>query len=519
MNDLLAGDPAVINTPLNAFEKRNPRERDEQLSGRLVDYLNEHIEYFHRCIWCCMDANRRFLLLDGFIAPDAGGRSVASVVENRVIGVVGNSLVMPVAPGQQLDNTYEFANVDAADLRNLYDGDPAPPIRISVPTSGVFAEAVMGKCNSCEVIDDTKFWRWEDAPIPDQPPMIGALSTNSRRSDSPNLSPDPFPDAIIGLQQTPESSDPTGLAAAVKALGVNNIFKDLTGVAKNQANAAAALKSSMEAAKTFASQAGALAQQKYLNNEIDRTLAQIKSAKDKKLITSDQAQHLTETALRGAIGAKKKKEEKPTDSAEVQKNLNRMQKAKKGKMRVTTPNGTTEVSIDNSGGSPRINAAVDPVVGFVQQSDTMTCWAAGATMMVGWKNRQSITIDTVLSGLGGAWLAKMQHNDPLTAVEFRALMAAIGAVEEGPASYSTDGLARLLESKGPLLEIGDDAVESNMLIHVRVITAVTGDGTPEKTYVTLLDAMEGEMTIPFTTFDQRHGGSDVVESGLGIFHF
>ena len=42
-----------------------------------------------------MDPNRRYLLLDGFVAPNAGGRSVASVVENRLIGIVGNCLVMP----------------------------------------------------------------------------------------------------------------------------------------------------------------------------------------------------------------------------------------------------------------------------------------------------------------------------------------------------------------------------------------------------------------------------------------
>jgi len=47
------------------------------------------------------DPNRRYLLLDGFVAPDAGGRSVASVMENRVVGVVGNSLVTPIAPGRR----------------------------------------------------------------------------------------------------------------------------------------------------------------------------------------------------------------------------------------------------------------------------------------------------------------------------------------------------------------------------------------------------------------------------------
>ena len=50
-----------------------------------------------------MDPNRRYMLLDGFDAPRSGERSIASVVENRLIGIIGNSLVLPVANGVHLD--------------------------------------------------------------------------------------------------------------------------------------------------------------------------------------------------------------------------------------------------------------------------------------------------------------------------------------------------------------------------------------------------------------------------------
>ena len=74
-----------------------------RLRRRLLRHLNDNIEYYHRAIWLGMDANRRYMLLDGFEAPRSDGRSVASVVENRLVGIVGNCLVMPVAPGFQLD--------------------------------------------------------------------------------------------------------------------------------------------------------------------------------------------------------------------------------------------------------------------------------------------------------------------------------------------------------------------------------------------------------------------------------
>ena len=122
------------------------------------------------------------MLLDGYEAPNAGGRSVASVVENRILGIVGNSLVMPVAPGQKLDPTYEFAESTPEDLRHLYAVESAPKARISLPTPGVFAEAVMGKCNSCEKIDNSRFWQFEEFPLPDTPTPISAASTDTRRS-------------------------------------------------------------------------------------------------------------------------------------------------------------------------------------------------------------------------------------------------------------------------------------------------------------------------------------------------
>ncbi len=153
LNDLSlreTGDDTVfIATPLTQREKRNPRKRDQRYAEKLLEHLNEHVEYYHRVIWTLMDVNRRYMLLDGFIAPNAGGKSVASVVENRVIGIVGNSLVMPVAPGQKLDPTYEFAESSKEDLLQHYAIDKTPAMRISLPTPGVFAEAVMGKCNGC----------------------------------------------------------------------------------------------------------------------------------------------------------------------------------------------------------------------------------------------------------------------------------------------------------------------------------------------------------------------------------
>jgi hypothetical protein len=135
--------PISIATELDAVELRDPRVHDRELEQHLVTHLNEHIEYYHRAIWWEMDAEKRYMMLDGFQAPHADGRSVASVVENRLIGIIGNCLVMPVSRGFHLDPTHKLQS--QSDLIAHYEPTTAvEPVRISLPVRGVFAETVVG---------------------------------------------------------------------------------------------------------------------------------------------------------------------------------------------------------------------------------------------------------------------------------------------------------------------------------------------------------------------------------------
>lgn len=214
-NDLSRTDDVRIETPLNRAELRNPREEDKELARNLLAHLNEHIEEFHHLLWEGMSNARRYMLLDGFEAPNSGGRSVASVVNNELIGIVGNSLVMPLARGFHLDPTFSQDVENPIDLIEHYQPNtPIEPSRIAVPTPGVYAEAVMGACNSCEQKDETRFWRWEESPLPDSPPQILPVSTESRRAEPPDLSAKDFAAPIIAMQNAPAAPDPTGLAAA-----------------------------------------------------------------------------------------------------------------------------------------------------------------------------------------------------------------------------------------------------------------------------------------------------------------
>jgi hypothetical protein len=518
-NDLGLFDQVELIVGLDREERRNPRDEDVRLADSLTDHLNEHLEFYHQAVWREMDANRRFLLLDGFLAPNAGGRSVASVVENRLIGIVGNCLVMPVAPGVKLDPTYVHARERQTDLLDLYATDPAPPMRISLPTHGVFAEAVLGACNSCELKDDTRFWRWEESPIPDEPTPIEDVSTATRRGTVPNLAPDAFPESLVRFQDVPNAPAPSALAAALELIGTPNLFADLTGLALNQANSAEALTEASKTATFFAQQGAALAQQRFLASDTQRQLKRIKDARDKKLITPEQANELSHSLLKGAAGERRPEGKVTTDSPAVQKIVERVRQSPNSTLKLQRPDGSVTLKKGDEAAG-RIDVTVDPPVGLVRQPSNNVCWAAAGTMMAGWRRRQSVSIETVLDELGGVWRKKFDADQALSVAEVVGFTKALGLDAEGPASYLPVGIARLLRTYGPLWVISDDTIENNQLAHVRIVVGISGDGTVDGTNVSLLDpASDDPVTEPYTEFARRLEATDAVAVGLGIMHF
>lgn len=302
IRSLSQGTGATLYTPIDAWEQKSPRTEDRRLAHELIEHLNDNLEYYHHAIWWAMDPNRRYMLLDGYYAPGSDNRSVASVVENRLIGIVGNSIILPVSPGVHLDPRFRpDEEGDVAELQDFYRlATPMTATRISLPTRGVFAEAVMGACNSCEKIDDSRFWHWEESPI-DEPPSIEPISTASRRSEPATTQPSQFPAPMVSIQNAPAAPDPVGVRAALEALGKQS-FADITGLAGTQANAAAAYSQALDTAFKFGKEASTLAQQAAMLKSIDKSMDAIDKAEAEGKIDSSEAKKLRTTALEKLIG-------------------------------------------------------------------------------------------------------------------------------------------------------------------------------------------------------------------------
>lgn len=344
-NDLTGTDSVRVYTPLTLQELRKPREEDKELARRLLDHLNENIERYHHALWWRMSPDRRYMLLDGFEAPNSDGRSVASVVDNTLIGIVGNSLVMPVSRGYHLDPTFNQDAERPIDLLEHYQPNtPIEPVRVAIPTRGVYAEAVMGACNSCETKEEQRFWRWEESPIPDNPPAILPVSAESRQTPAPDLTAKGFPAPIIAMQSAPAAPDPTGLAGALTLLGQPGLFKDITGLEGNQRNAAAALQSAFDTAQFFGGKAADLALQGKMAKDIDKAMRTIQDARDSGMITDVQAQELTKNAISGMIGGGTQTPAEPMTRQDVQELANTAG-ANNAAISVARPGGET-VNVD-----------------------------------------------------------------------------------------------------------------------------------------------------------------------------
>ena len=368
LDDVLAGDPAFLSTSaLDRAEERNQLREDRERRRKLLRHLNDNLEYYHRAIWWRMEAARRYMLLDGFEAPHADGRSVASVVENRLIGIIGNAMVLPVAPGFQLDPALKQVLKPDEDplvaLNTLYDMAPSLPRRHSVPTKGVFAEAMNGKCNSCELFEEDRFWRWKDFPLPDSPPPIGEVSTDSRFAATDPLAPTAFPDALVKFQNIPNAPLPTGMSAALALLG-KDVFKDLTGLTANQKNAMAALTTAFGTSEAFAGEAFKLALAQDAAKNLDRTIDQAEAAKKAGLLTEEQASQATRDALLRALGEDATQNKDVTALPGVAEALSQLGSAPSGSATLTRSSGenTETVSVTKEDGSALAIGQAGPAV-------------------------------------------------------------------------------------------------------------------------------------------------------------
>lgn len=220
-------DPGYsIPIDINTIPPNSPSDLltlEEKIKMRdLIDHLNHNKPHYLRQIALNEDPDERLKRFDNYVLPDElydGGKArLSDVIDNRIIDISGDYFAFPVAKKDTATGIIKDRSDDFKTIEKI----------ISLPTRGVFGEAKLGHCNVCEVIDNTRFWKWQESPCDCDAPEIAPISTGSR-NQTQNLSPSEFPNPILSIKDAEGLPDPGGIKAALDAITKSEIFNDMSG--------------------------------------------------------------------------------------------------------------------------------------------------------------------------------------------------------------------------------------------------------------------------------------------------
>jgi hypothetical protein len=134
-------------------------------------------------------------------------------------------------------------------------------------------------------------------------------------------------------------------------------------------------------------------------------------------------------------------------------------------------------------------------VELVPQTSNVSCWAAGTAMLVGWRDLVVILPQDIAEGVG-YWA--QYHNIKYSGKYFNRtglppddlnMFEVWGLVPETKLTFTVEEFANLLDRYGPLwVATAEDLVgRGNTNPHIRVITGIKGDGTPNGTKLYIND--------------------------------
>jgi hypothetical protein len=209
--------------------------RGEAAAADLLRHLAANDEHYSQAVWANADELTLSRMLGNhFYAPSH--MTEAERAAERTVPLGARVDPKPVAmTGNYLAFRWNFPDKDKRrawleDAR-LNEDESIAAQAIALPSGGVFAEAVLGQSNSAEKLDLTRFWDWQDSPIPILPPEISPVGTGTRARDL-GLTQQQLGPLAAQLQQLQALPDPTGMAAATKTLA-SDIFRDMSNSRAN----------------------------------------------------------------------------------------------------------------------------------------------------------------------------------------------------------------------------------------------------------------------------------------------
>jgi hypothetical protein len=185
--------------PAPASPSAQAEAEDSDCAERLLAHLNCHKVYYNSLLWLLEDPNERFCRFDNIVCGDTG-TSLADLVIPEPLAVMGCYVAFAKAGSDYIPFT----------------GEPIVDERLlTLPTSGIFADAALGRCTTCETKDPDVYWDWKDSPC-----VCGAKDVTLKTPSDTNLiqaGVSPFPGVATGVWAT-GVMPPAGEGAAANSL-------------------------------------------------------------------------------------------------------------------------------------------------------------------------------------------------------------------------------------------------------------------------------------------------------------
>ncbi|STY29861.1 Uncharacterised protein [Legionella wadsworthii] len=279
--------------PISLPVEISPNAVQVQLCHFLPNQSNEtelemHLEQnrlaYSQAVWRALDPSQIALLLSAYTFE---GKPIGDLIDPNPVMVASNYLVfrMPsFISAVGIEETQSDSEDEAhkkwqgwlKDRGLILGANTAAEQLIPIPTGGVFAEAVLGRSNCAELLDATRFWNWQDSPIPLQPPEIAAIQMESRAQPI-DATPGQLGAPVLNIMNPTSLPDPAGVGAILNAVQNGNMFRDMSGLSATAALAQAlgsnSTSAGIEAGKQAAANLAVAAQKDIEEKKIAAQLA------------------------------------------------------------------------------------------------------------------------------------------------------------------------------------------------------------------------------------------------------
>jgi hypothetical protein len=212
----------------------------------LLDHLNENSAHYSTSIWKSLNQATLSTLLSSY---KLFGKPLINQIDPVPVSITGNYIILRYYGHTKSKIWTEF--LEEHELKNPKPSEELIPL----PSNGVFAEAVLGRSNSAEKLDITRFWNWQDSPIPILPPEINPLNAGGKANDNTPTT-GKLESPLVNIINPPSLPDPAGLAPLYAAIANGNMFRDMSGMANTAALVQAALQAAQAGATTATGAAG-----------------------------------------------------------------------------------------------------------------------------------------------------------------------------------------------------------------------------------------------------------------------